>query len=365
MMGKDTPLSTVTITVVGTGAEADQQARALRGADGVAIERLAGASEDELLESLSRGAAHAVAFASPAPDLPNAIKRAVMAGRHVFVPLPVALSSRELRALDGLAARRQRVILFDNGSLGDERLAFVRKMTGGQHALWRPRYIRSLRTGAHGSATLDELAVADLGVVLAAAGGTPSRVSAFAPRVDDETGAADAAMVTLSFDGGSVAQLDVSLIEPMLRREVAIACDGRTIVLDAFDQRAPLQIQAAARHRGPQASGQWAETVSERPLGDAGDRVARAAAAFVDAVRTGDAAATNAAEMADAALVWETARESMARGGELLSLAAAGAYPEAKRPALQLIRGGGRRVDDRPAPELTLVARGEHPPRSA
>ncbi len=364
MAKQDAPRA-LTITVVGIGAEADAQARALRGVVGVEIERLPGASEDELLENLSRGHAQAVAFASPALDLPNAIKRAVMAGRHVFVPMAVAFSPKQLRAIDDLSARRSRAIIFDNGSLGDERLTFVRKMTGGPQALWRPRYIRSLRTGMHGSATLDELAVADLGLVLAVAGGMPSRISAFAPRVDDETCVADAAMVMLSFDGGSVAQVDVSLVEPMLRQEVAIACDGRTIVLDALDQRAPLQIQAAARHRGPQSAGQWAETVSEHPLGDAGDRVARAASAFVTAVRADNAAATNAAEMANAALVWETARESMARGGDLLTLSAEGVYPEAKRPVLQLIRGGGRRADDRPAPELTLVSRGEHPQRTA
>ena len=131
-------------------------------------------------------------------------------------------------------------------------------------------------------------------------------------------------------------------------------------MLDALDQRAPLQIQAAARHRGPQTSGQWAETVNEHPLGDAGDRVARAAAAFVAAVRAGDASKTNAAEMANAALVWETARASMTRGGELLPLSADGVTPEMRRPELQVIqRRRARRSTDHPAPELTLVARGD------
>jgi predicted dehydrogenase len=354
----------ITITVAGTGAEADAQARALRGVEGVEIERLTGASDDELLESLARHT-HAVAFAAPVADLPNAIKRAVMARRHVLVARPVALSSKQLRGINDLAWRRERAIIFDYGSLGDERLTFVRRMTGGPHALWRPRYIRSLRTGVHGDATLDDLAVADLCAILAVAGGMPSRVSAVAPRVDDETGTADAVMVTLLFDGGSVARLDISLVEPMLRQEIVIACNGRTIVLDALDQRAPLQIQAAARHRGPQTSGQWAETVSEHPLGDASDRAARAAAMFVAAVRSGDASTTNAAEMAAAALVWETARASMTRGGEVLALSSDGTQPEARRPVLQLIHGGGRRSDDRPAPELTLVARGPRPRQTA
>ena len=53
-MPKQEPPHAIMITVVGTGAQADQQARALRGIEGVEIERLAAATEDELLENLSQ-----------------------------------------------------------------------------------------------------------------------------------------------------------------------------------------------------------------------------------------------------------------------------------------------------------------------
>lgn len=347
------------IIVAGDGPDADAWARALRGIDGVEIQRLTGASEDELLEGLSRDDIHAVALVPPALDLPGVIKRAVMTGRHVLVAGAVALSSKQLLALADLAHRRQRVILFDDGSLADERLAFVRKMTGGPHALWRPRYIRSLRTGVHGRATLDDLAVADIGVALSIAGGMPSLVSGLAPRADDESGSADVAMVTMSFDGGLAARVDVSFVEPALRQEIVIACDGRSVVLDALDSRAPLRIDASARHRGPKREGQWAETVSEHPLGDTGDRLPRAAETFVGAVRAGAFEATNAHALASAALVWETARASMTRDGEALPLAPASPLARANRPALQLIEGGGHRVESSVVPELTLVSRRE------
>ena len=349
--------TSITVLVVGTGAESDAWARALRGVDAVDVERLSGTTDDDLLEGLSRGGVDAVAFTAPVADLAGAIKRAAMSRRHVLVAGPVALTSTQLLALDELATRRGRTILFDTGSLADERLAFVRKMTTGAQALWRPRYIRALRTGTQTRGTLDELAIGDVAAVLSIAGGLPGAVSAVAPRVDDETGAADVAMVTLAFDGGPVARVDVSLVEPLPRQEIVVACDGRTMVLDAMDARAPLQIQATASHRGPARGGQWAETVTEHPLGDAGDRMSRAAALFAAAVRSDGAEQTNAREIAAAALVWETARASMSRGGEMVALPASSPLVESRRPSLQLIEGGGHRVETGEAPVLKLVAR--------
>jgi len=150
-----------------------------------------------------------------------------------------------------------------------------------------------------------------------------------------------------------VVRVDVSLIEPWIRQELVVACDGRTIVMDALDARAPLQIHAATRHRVPQGGGQWAETVNEHPAPDVLGREGRAAEALIAAVRADDASATNARELAVAALVWEKARESMTHGGQSVAGAEAG---HGGRPALQLIRGGGHRVDAA-APELTVVRR--------
>lgn len=343
------------ITVVGAGAEAGTWARALRGVEGVRVDCIGGTSEDELLGNLSGPGIDAMAFVSPLPDIARAARHAIMARRHALIAGPVALTSRQLLALDASSRRRGRALLVDTGSLGDDRLAFARKMAAGSAALWRPRYVRSLRAGAHSGRTLDELAIADVAEALALIGGAPSRVIAVAPRVDDETGAADVAMMTLMFDGGSVARIDVSLIEPEARREVTVVCDGRTLVLDEYDARAPLRIVAGAKHRGPQrGGGQWGETVSEHPLAESGSRIDRAAAAFVAAVRAGNVEATNARDVAVAALVWETARASMAAGGEPLALGGS-SVAAPLQPELRLIRGGGRGGSVRTVPTLTLV----------
>lgn len=355
-MTTDTDVTPLKITVSGGGAAADRCASAFRALEGVTTQRIESASEEALLAHFAETSPDAVVFVTPAIDLAGAIKRTLMARRHVLVAGPVALASKQIDTVAAAARSRGRVLMFDTGHLGDERVAFVRKMASGPQALWRPRYVRSLRTGADADASIDELAIADIAAVLSLIGGMPSRVSAVAPRVDDETGSADAAMVTMMFDGGAAARVDVSLMEPEPRHEVVVVCDGRTVVLDAFDVRAPIKIAAAAAHRGPQrAGGQWAETVTEHPSAAQEDRAVRAASLFAAAVRGRDMVASNAGDVANAALVWEAARASITAGGELTEVASPGAV-HGERPALEMILGGGHTTESE-APELTVVAR--------
>ncbi len=326
------------ITVTGDPGQSERWARALRAVEGVSARVLQAPNDDESLAELTRDDVDAVAFATPAADLPTSIRRALIAGRNVLLAGPVALDAKQLRAIDASARARRCLVMVDTGVRCDERFAFVRKMVCGRQALWRPLYVRSLRTG-DSRHSLDELAIADIATVLQIAGATPAHVSAVSPRADDETGTANVAMATLMFDGGLVARIDVSLLEPEPRYEIAVACDGRTLMVDAYNERTPLQIQAAGKHRGPQRSGAWAETINEHPVSDEGERIARSAAAFVSAVRSADAAATNLADLATAALVWERARESMTSGGERVSIA--DDDDAISRPVLRLIEGAG------------------------
>lgn len=346
--------SRVTIAVAGAGDEADQAARALRGVEGVAVTQISGASEEELLEQLSRDNVDAIAFVTPATDLAGSVRRALMANRHVLILGPAALSGKQLISLEELARRRSRVVYLDAGYAADERVAFIRKMTASPAAIWRPRYIRAQRTGFD-RRNLDEIAIAEIACVLSIMGAAPTHVSAVAPRIDDETGHADAAMLTMTFGGGPIATLDISLVEAMRRREMVIACEGRTIVMDAFDLRSPLQIQAPGRHGGPQTGRTWSETISEYPASAATmDRDAAVAQAFVQAVRARDVSAINLRDLAVAATTWEAARESIAGGGELREVAGAA---NALRPELQVIEGGGKTHSGGTPPDLTLVRR--------
>ncbi|MEX2227663.1 MAG: hypothetical protein WEB52_14580 [Dehalococcoidia bacterium] len=342
-----------TIAIAGAGADAEQAARALRGVAGVEVTRIAGGSEEGLLETLASDDIEAIAFVAPCADLAGAVRRTLMANRHALILGPAALSAKQLISLDELARRRSRVVYFDTGYADDERLAFIRKMTASIEALWRPRYVRAVRVSPE-RRSVDDLAIAEIACVLSIMGAAPSHISAVAPRIDDESGHADAVMLAMTFDGGPVATVDVSLIEPMPRQEMIVVCDGRTILMDGYDKRAPLQILAAGRHGGPQTGRAWSETVSEYPASTVLDRDAAVASTFVTAVRSRDVSAINVREVAVAASAWEAARESIARGGELRELSEdAGAG----RPALQVIHGGGKTQPLAMPPDLTLVRR--------
>jgi predicted dehydrogenase len=341
------------LTMAVAGDDPARWLAALRGVDGVAADRIDLRAPDDLLETLARDEVGAIALAGSLSDLSGAIKRSLVANRHVLVFGASALASKQLLALDALARRRGRVLIFAPDCFADARIEFVRKMTSGANALWRPRYLRSLRTGPSLSATIDALAITDIACTVMILGGTPARVSAIAPRLDDESGGGDVAMVTLMFDSGPVARIDVSLIEPEPRHELILGCEGRTVTLDSYDARAPMRIESAGRGRTSRAmQGGWIETMTEHPLEDSVDRYTRAATAFVEAVRARDLAAPNARQMADAAHVWERARESMLRGGELLDIDPSG---EIERPKLKLIVGGGHFDVAHPAPDLTVI----------
>lgn len=350
MMMEQRP-ATMTIAVAGTGDEAHGVAQTLRGIDGVATET-GSATGDGLLALFARPEIDAIAFAGRVPDLPGALRATLLAGRHAFVATPAALASKQLIALDALARRRGRVLAFDDGASFDGHVAFVRRMVG-PNAIWRPRYIRAL-CAATGSQAIDEAAMRVLSRVLSILDEAPERISAIAPRTADDA-ATDAAMMMLTFASGTAAHIDVSIGEPVLADDMTIVCDGRTIRIDWYDLRAPLRIHAGTRHSGPQSDEGWSESISEHPLTASGEQRSRPAQAFVDAVRGRDLAASNTRAYAAAASAWETARASMARGGEMLDVPGAG-VAEASRPELQLIRGGGHTVEDAPAPALRVVA---------
>lgn len=345
-----TPAATSATGVAVMGPDSERWARALRGIENVTATR---APDTDLMSMLARDDINAVAFVGSTSDLAAAIKRALLSNRHVLVAGTPAISAKQLLALDAQARRRSRVLMFGTGTLGDDRVDFVRKMVSGPQALWRARYVRSLRTGAGDSQSIDELAIADIGFVLSVCGETPARVSAVSPRGAEESGASDIAIMTLIFESGAVARIDVSLVEPEPRHEVALACDGRTVLFDAFNARAPLQIQSASRHRTPKM-GNWEETVTEHPGVEPTEQAVRVGSSFIAAVRARDVSASNVRAVALATSVWESARESIAATGAMIDIGGRG---QEQRPRLKLIVGGGHIDESYPAPHLEIVSR--------
>ena len=337
--------ASLTFAVLGAEEAAQQYVRAFRGVDGVSA-YLVDAGEDGLLDALSRDDTGCLVVTEMAHDVAGWVKRALVAGRHVFVAGTPALDERRYDEIDQLARRRRRVAAFDTGFMLDERLAFIRKMAAAPQALWRPRYVRSVHAGGPVE-RLDEIAIAQAALMLEVTGMRAERVTACAPFVaGDET--SNVAMVNVMFAGGAVASVHVAPGEALWQRETVIVCDGRTVALDPFDARGPLRIAASSAHSFAPTAAAWQETTSEHA--PASERLPAVAEAFCAAARARDVSFGNAAALASAAALWAAARRSIANGGEVTDVA----RQRPQRPELRLIKGRGRGGASA-APALTLV----------
>jgi hypothetical protein len=276
------PAAPLSIALLGDGA-AGQWATALRSVDGV---RVTAAPESDLTELLTRADIRAICIAGQMHDLPQAIRRTLLARMDVLVAVPAVVASNHLRDIGDIATRRSAVVMLDTPDLADEQIAFVRRMTSSRRnraqPLLRPRYIRAVRTGSC-DATPPELAVGEIATVLAVAGELPAAVSAFS--VSNDASAPAALMMTLTFPGGSVARVDIGQMEPAPRSEVVVACSDRTFVLTDLGAQSSLRIESWS-HRSAARAGRWAQASVERPAGPAAPHPFSVAAAFVAAVRS-------------------------------------------------------------------------------
>ncbi len=360
------PRTAMTTAVVGDDAAAYAWARALRGCDGSDVRTLQ--SSDDLFGDLADSELDAVCFASPMRDLGAMVKRAIIARKHVLVATGIA-DSHQLILLDELARNRECVLLFDACGLADEALDTVRATVRDEHPIRRPRYIRAHRS-VPGATALEGSALDAISRVLTLTGGLPAYVGALAPRFDDEDEDPSLVGITLRFESGLVARLDVVSMEPEAGDTITIMCEGRTTVVDSDSAVAPVRVLSATRRGDAERTGGPPSLKSEQLAIAPGSREERVASAFVEAVRSHQPLC-NARELASAALVWETAMASLALGGEMIALSATHPLIAISRPQLQVIRGGGNTVESASVPRLRLVQGGRRsesvapPPRSA
>lgn len=351
--------------VVGDHASTEVWARALRAAD--APHPRVFQSADDFINELADAALIAICIASPIRDLGAVIKRAAIARKHMLVVPPLA-DSRQLLLLDELARNRARVLLFDACGAGDAALEAVRDAALDEHPLRRPRYIRIQRSAPSVDA-LEAVAIEAVSRVLALTPGLPAFVGAIGPRFesDADRDLSGLTSITLRFEAGLVARIDASSLEIEDTDAITVMCEGRTTVIERDHHVAPVRVLTALRRQ--EADG--VRTRVEVPAVEIQPHEMAATTAFVESMQS-QQPTSNARELAAAALVWETARKSLALGGEMLELRETHPLIATNRPQLQLIRGGGHTVENVAAPRLRVVRGGRPqfedsapPPRSA
>jgi predicted dehydrogenase len=327
-------MTSIGVGVVGAGPWGLNVARAFARARGA---RLAGIADLDPERLERAGAAHegvvlaggleplleipgvdAVAVAVDSPRHHAVAKRALLAGRHVLVEKPMALSLTDAAELAELAERSGLVLMVGHVLLHHPGLAKARALVA-QGELGRVLYLHATRVG-FGTVRPSEsawwsIAPHDIAATLYLFDAAPSTVSA--------TGAGylqlrqhDVAFATMTFADGRVAHVHVSWLAPERRRLLTVVGSHKMLTFDEADAERPLRLHDRAFVPAAARAGF---------IGRAGEVIAPALPAiepllaecesFVERVRLGALAPGDGARALAVMRVLDAGERSMRAGG--------------------------------------------------
>ncbi|HWA91779.1 MAG TPA: Gfo/Idh/MocA family oxidoreductase [Rhizomicrobium sp.] len=187
----------------------------------------------------------AVAIASPASMHGEHVKRALQAGKHVFVEKPLALQLFEGHALAKLARDRGRILMVGHVlRYHPIVVALVEQAKSGR--LGAIKHVYSRRFGLGKIRTEEDViwsfAPHDISIVLALLGEAPTYVSGEATSILTP-GIADIANIHLGFPSGVTARISVSWLNPTKeQRTVIIGSEAHAVFDDTLPWEQKLQV---------------------------------------------------------------------------------------------------------------------------
>ena len=214
------------------------------------------ASFDDLLEDASLDA---VAIATPVASHHELAKQALLAGKHVFVEKPLAVTAEQAEELVALAEERELVLmpghlllyhpgvgklktLVDSGELGRILYVYGNRQNLGQirrdeNALWS--------LGAH-----------DLSVILHLLGEEPVETWARGESYLTE-GVEDVVFCYLRFPSGVVAHMHLSWLDPHKMRKMTVVGDRKMAVFDDMELERKVTVYEKRAEQRTETYGEW------------------------------------------------------------------------------------------------------------
>jgi UDP-2-acetamido-3-amino-2,3-dideoxy-glucuronate N-acetyltransferase len=255
----------------------------------------------------------AVAIASPASMHGEHVRRALLAGKHVFVEKPLALQLFEGHSLVKLARDRGRILMV--GHLLRYHpivVALVEQARSGR--LGTIKHIYSRRFGLGKIRTEEDViwsfAPHDISIVLALLGEVPNYVSGEATCIVT-SGIADIANIHLGFPSGVTGRISVSWLNPTKeQRTVVIGSDAHAVFDDTLPWEQKLQIYDHRIDMSAEApSVSKAEPILTRV--EKGEPLREELGHFLNCVATGRQPLTDGAEALSVLSVLEQAAKSV------------------------------------------------------
>jgi predicted dehydrogenase len=234
----------------------DEDESRLRAAAGRYPAARAAEGFDEVLEAPD---VDAVVVATPVPTHAALARRALAAGKHVFVEKPMALGGAEAEALVALAEERGLVLmpghlllyhpgvaqlkaLVDAGELGEVLYVYGNRQNLGtirrdENALW-------------------SLGVHDLSIILHLLGEEPAEVSARGESFLKE-GVEDVVFCYLRFPSGTMAHMHLSWLDPHKMRRMTVVGTDKMAVFDDMELDRKVTVYDSAAEQSLGTYGEW------------------------------------------------------------------------------------------------------------
>jgi predicted dehydrogenase len=200
----------------------------------------------------------AVVVATPVVTHYDLARRALLAGKHVFVEKPMAVQASEADELVAIAEEQGRVLmpghlllyhpgvaklkeLVDAGELGDVLYLYGNRQNFG--------VIRREENA------LSSLGAHDLSVILHLVGEEPSECWARGECVLGEV--EDVVFCYLRFPSGKFAHMHLSWLDPHKKREMTVVGTKRMVVFDDMELERKITVYDKATERPPETYGEW------------------------------------------------------------------------------------------------------------
>lgn len=274
------------------------------------------AAHDSVDAILAAPEIDAVAIATPAATHGILVKRALAAGKHVFVEKPLCLDLAEAAALKADSERRGRVLMIGHLLLYHPAFDALRQ-TIARGRLGALRYIYSNRLSL-GKIRREENALwsfapHDISMILALAGAMPERVMAAGGHFLSHD-VADTTFSHLTFPDGLQAHVFVSWLHPYKdQRLVVVGSEAMAVFNDVADGRDKLLLyphQAAIDGELPVVRKADAEPVDYAP----GEPLRRECEAYLNAIVSGTRPPSDADEAIRVLTVLDASQRALNSG---------------------------------------------------
>ena len=185
-------------------------------------------------EILDDPAIDAVAIATPSETHYRLGREALLAGKHVFVEKPLALSSREGQRLALLARARRRTLMVGHLLMYHPAVIAMAELVR-KGRIGRIRYLgirrRAFGRLQGGCSVLWDLGPHDISIALMVTGGRPQAVSSLG-RAFIQPGLPEISFTAISLAGGVLAHIEESWMAPLRERQLLAVGDKGMLLFD-------------------------------------------------------------------------------------------------------------------------------------